>query len=151
MKKFDSNGIPTLKALYQGVEVDPSHEGANRHLRQLEFDAEPILYLELMEVPADADDLFEDAEEWEDEDEEDDEEDDGDDEEECDYFPDCADCGEVECTGPDQEIAEDEIMAVELDVYVCKGGRRRKLSEEEISENPALCRFLNQISNTHLL
>ena len=69
---------------------------------------------------------------------------------ECDEYPDgCAGCMEYECTGPDEEQDEDDLLAVELVVKVYQGARWKKLSEKEISMNPALCRFLNQISATH--
>jgi hypothetical protein len=156
---MNSHGIPSLKELYAGVMIDVD-SSTNRHLQMSGLSGRRI-YLEMVEEPSDFDD-DEEAEEEEDEnfdpmglapdtdlvDEED---------EEvgwtpCAEYPDgCLHCEDIECWHDGDAPIDDEVFDERLRVAIlwpALGDVPRDMSEEEIEQNPALCRFLSQI-NAH--
>ena len=162
---MNSHGIPSLKELFKGAMIDVD-SSPNRHLAQAGLNGR-VLHLELLEVPAD----LEDDEEWEEEesgeeeeedydpmglasdldDEEDDDEDGSDDAEICNDYPDaCPTCEDLECGHSVDDPGDEDLIDVELRVtllWPAFGGEPQILDDEEIQDNPGLCRFLNQIKD----
>jgi hypothetical protein len=153
---MDSRGVPSLKALWHGIIID-CDDAPNRHLNNAGLAGHEIL-VELVEVEDDFDD--EEAEN-EDEEEEVGEEDpddayehldDDDPDVECTRYPDgCEACKDLQCTGPDAEPSEDDILVIDFVLRIRQKPKGPWYDVEDgwIEENPALCRFLNQINDAH--
>lgn len=155
-KIIDDRGVPTLKALWHGVLIDcDTHD--NRHLQLAGLEGHELL-IELVE---EEDEEYEERGTKEGEEEEDDDgidytgadADDGEeDPEECDGYPDdCEGCQELECSGPDAYPEDAEVLVTDFVLRIRQkpDGEWYECDDSWIEENPALCRFLNQINNTH--
>ena len=146
--------VPRISDLYQGVRLELGLESSNRHLRNSILTNSGYAYLEvtLVEEEYDEDDEEEGDDFGDEIEEEDDDDYDDEDIEECPRFPKgCSSCQDYSCTGPDafyDEEDSDVVTAFRIIAYSASGVHT-ELGEDSIVQDPALCRFLNQVNSYH--